>query len=119
MPLLLKMLQDVDRVKNRTVRKTLGRDRIPTWALFGVQPIDRFETKSMFVANKSVKALKAIVDLRKAVDPDKKFAMVSQQLACCHLYHHDVIYAAFHLPPPYPMYLIRYRPLKGPFRVPP
>ena len=78
MPLLLKMLQEVDRSKNRTARKSMSRDRIPTWALFGVQPIRRFETKSMYVANKTVKALKAIVDLRKAVDPNKKFAMASR-----------------------------------------
>merc|ERR1712010_145275 len=71
----MEMLQGVDRSKNRTVRKSLGRDRIPKWALFGVQPIGRFETKSMFVANKSVKALKAIVDLRKAMGANKKFAM--------------------------------------------
>ena len=81
MPLLLKLLQDFDTSRNRTARKFLTRNRIPIWALFGVQPIERHETKSMFVANKTVKALKAIVDLRRAVGTDKKFAMASDQLA--------------------------------------
>ena len=80
MPLLLKLLQEVDRSRNRTARKFLTRSKIPTWALFGVQPIERHQTKSMFVANKTVKALKAIVDLRRAVGADKKFAMASDQL---------------------------------------